>query len=188
MPRVGLLSDSHGQVHRTSAAVRLLVDHGADLLIHLGDIGGPAVIDALVVSPSSESAQAPPLTSAQSHVPASENTILETHLVFGNTDWDIRGDTRYSIALGLNVDHPAGRLVFGEQELAFTHGHGHRLMRRAIDCRVTWLCHGHTHQKADGRQGGTRVINPGALQRAVTYTVALLDTDTDQLTFHTIAR
>ena len=46
---------------------------------------------------------------------------------------------------------------------------------------VDWLLHGHTHQVRDERIGRTRIINPGALQRARRYTVGLLDTESDSL-------
>ena len=59
-------------------------------------------------------------------------------------------------------------------------------MQQALDDGVRYLCHGHTHARADGRQGPTRVINPGALFRATVYSVAVLDPETDQLHFHEV--
>ena len=35
--------------------------------------------------------------------------------------------------------------------------------------------HGHTHQAFDGTARGVRTINPGALHRAASYTVVLLE-------------
>jgi acyl-CoA thioester hydrolase len=48
MTRVGILSDSHGNVGTTARAARLLLDAGADILIHLGDIGSGEVLEALI--------------------------------------------------------------------------------------------------------------------------------------------
>ena len=45
------------------------------------------------------------------------------------------------------------------------------------------MIHGHTHRQADRREGRTRIINPGALHRAATKTVAILDTVEDELHF-----
>jgi predicted phosphodiesterase len=53
-------------------------------------------------------------------------------------------------------------------------------MERAIAEGARYLCHGHTHRQADDRQGSTRVLNPGALFRAKTYSVGLLDTEADR--------
>ena len=60
--------------------------------------------------------------------------------------------------------------------------------RAHLAAEVRYLCHGHTHTALDARRGKTRVINPGALHRAAEYTVALLDTDTDTLTFYPVPR
>ena len=43
MPRIGVISDTHGLVR--PQALRALA--GADLIVHAGDVGGPEVLDAL---------------------------------------------------------------------------------------------------------------------------------------------
>ncbi|GAB4190213.1 MAG: metallophosphoesterase [Phycisphaeraceae bacterium] len=165
MPRIGLLSDSHGRAVTTRRAVELLVQAGVDLLIHLGDVGTVEVIDELAVQQPDSRAPIP------------------ARLVFGNTDWDIVALSEYARFLGVTVDHPVGELALEQGELVFCHGHESAVMNQALGRGVRYLCHGHTHQAADQRQGHTRVINPGALCRAHRYTVAVLNTDTDQLDF-----
>ena len=160
-----MLSDSHGRAAITRQAVRVLLEQGAQVLLHLGDVGTLEVIDALVAAP-----------------PGRDQPI-ESHLVFGNCDWDSTPLHRYAVDVGVQVDHPVGRLEFHDEALVFMHGHDHRAMAKALAEPVRWLCHGHTHEKADVRRGPTRIINPGALHRAAIYTVAILETDTDQLTF-----
>jgi predicted phosphodiesterase len=44
---VGILSDSHGRHERTARAVELLTTQGTEALIHCGDVGGEAVLEAL---------------------------------------------------------------------------------------------------------------------------------------------
>ncbi len=164
MPRIGLLSDSHSRAGITRRAVKLLIDQGAEILLHLGDICSEDVIDALLV-------------------PAP----VVSRLVLGNND-DIVPMTRYALNLGLLVDHPVGRLDLGEgKSLVYLHGDDFSAMDRAIREGVTYLCHGHTHRAADARTGPTRVINPGALCRAKVYSVALLDTETDKIVFSSLA-
>jgi len=141
--------------------VRALLERGVDLLIHLGDVGTVEVIDALAVDRPDGDEQ------------------IEAHVVFGNTDWDIEGLSDYARDLDVTVDHPSGRLSFGDGVLAFCHGHEPDVLQAAITDGARWLCHGHTHRTADLRRGGTHVINPGALFRASSYTVAVLDTETD---------
>jgi len=42
--RIGILSDSHDQRQRTARAVALLVDQGAEALVHCGDLPSPGVV------------------------------------------------------------------------------------------------------------------------------------------------
>jgi predicted phosphodiesterase len=143
--------------------VELLLQRGAERLIHLGDIGTVEVIDALCVSAADGSGQLP------------------AHLVFGNTDWDLDSLEDYALDLDIRVDHPVGELALdGGQRLIYCHGHEAEPMERAIAEGARYLCHGHTHRQADDRQGSTRVLNPGALFRAKTYSVGLLDTEADR--------
>lgn len=175
MPLIGLLSDSHGRAPTTQRGVDLLLDGGAELLLHLGDVGTVEVIDALCT----------PRPGSTDPVPA--------RLVFGNTDWDVAALSAYADDLGLGVDHPVGVVDLSGRgpadlsgQLVFCHGHEHGPMAGALDDGARYLCHGHTHTCIDERRGRTRVINPGALFRADTYTVALLNTDNDELTRITV--
>ena len=165
MPRIGLLSDSHGRATATAEGAAQLAAAGAERLVHLGDVGTPEVLDAMLVPG------------------ASGGETLPGHVVFGNTDADVAGLSEHARRLGLSVEHPVGRLRFDGVELVFCHGHEGRPMNAALDEGVAYLCHGHTHRQKDQRQGPTRVINPGALFRARQYSVALLTTETDDLAF-----
>jgi len=49
--------------------------------------------------------------------------------------------------------------------------------------RPDYLLHGHSHIAADQAAGATRRICPGALSRADTLSVALLDTDSEEVRF-----
>jgi len=154
----------------TAKAVELLINENAELLVHLGDICSMSVLDALVAAP-----------------PGSEKPI-EVHLVFGNVDWDWQALSRYAQELGLVVDHPVGNLEFGDQSMIFMHGHDMAAMNRALTAQPSYICHGHSHEMRDDRVGPTRLINPGALFRAKTYTVAMLDTDSDELKFMEVGK
>jgi len=163
VPIFGLLSDSHGCLATTQRAVTVLLEVGAQVLLHLGDVGSLAVIDALV---------------AQG---------VESRLVFGNTDDDKEKMKKYAQGLGIIVDDPVGRLSLSDQrQLVYTHGDRPQIFTEAVANGVAYFCHGHTHQRADDLRGQTRVINPGALCRASQYSVALLDTDSHLLTYYPI--
>ncbi len=170
MAIIGLMSDSHGRACITQRAAEILVDGGAELLLHLGDIGGTDVIDAMLVAC------------------ADTEQVVPTRIVFGNTDWDIPGLTNYARHLDVQVDHPLGRLNLGDKPLFFTHGHDASAFRQALAPSPAYVCYGHTHKAADSRRGSTRLINPGALFRTAQPTVALLDTQADELTFLKVSR
>lgn len=169
LTRIGLLSDSHGRAGTTERAVRLLLQQGVDLIVHLGDIGSVEVIDALVDRLDERGELDPPVRA-----------------VLGNCDWDEEGLSRYAESLGVRMDHPVGRLEVDDRTVVFQHGHQDAAMEQALAGGTDYLCHGHTHRPRDERIDGCRVINPGALFRAAEYTVAVLDVSADALTFHTV--
>ncbi|MEM6750133.1 MAG: metallophosphoesterase family protein [Planctomycetota bacterium] len=158
------MSDSHGRAETTRKAVSRLMEGGAQVLIHLGDLGTVEVIDALAVDG-----------------PGGEQ--VEAHMVFGNTDWDRVELARYAESLDIRVADPHGDLEWDGARVVFCHGHEAEPMRAAVRDGAAYLCHGHTHRPENTRQSGTRVVNPGALFRASRYTAALLDTAADEVRF-----
>jgi predicted phosphodiesterase len=56
-----------------------------------------------------------------------------------------------------------------------THGDSSQELARLEAERPDYLFSGHTHKALDIHRGPTRCINPGALHRAATWTVALLE-------------
>jgi putative phosphoesterase len=159
---VGILSDTHDRLPATRAAVELLRTRGAEFLIHCGDVGGEQIIDQLA-----------------GDVPSA--------FVFGNNDWDTRGLQRYAAELGIQCLGAADELELGGKTFYVTHGDDFRALRTAIESqRYDYVLHGHTHVRRDDRVGRTRIINPGAMHRAKEKTVALLNTDSDDLTFFPI--
>lgn len=171
MKILGLLSDSHGREAITERAAKLLVEQGAEALIHLGDVGSENVLEALLVGLDESFRPRPPV-----------------HVVFGNTDWNAADLGRFATQIGITVHDTAGRLVVGGKTIVFTHGHEPQAMQQALSGgeSVDYLLHGHTHKKRDQKFGATRVINPGALYRAATHTAALLDVEQDRVTFFNV--
>lgn len=163
MINLGLLSDTHGRAQAARDGVELLLDHGADMLIHLGDVGSVEVIDALAVTYASSDQQ------------------VEAHLVFGNCDWEAKALARYAQDLGVIVHDLAGEIAVDGKRVVFTHGHVNSVMDHAIGSEADYLLHGHTHVQSDRCVNQTRVINPGALFRAKRHTVALLTPANDAL-------
>lgn len=164
---VGLLSDTHGRVERCQRAIELLKRLGAEAFIHSGDVGGEAVLDQLVG--------------------------LQAWFVWGNTDSASAEEERYAASLGLSVPpEPPLRLTLDGKRLQVFHGHEatfealeRRVLREAPPPAIDadYVIHGHTHVVRDEKIGQVRWINPGALHRASTPTVATLDLEIDELIF-----
>lgn len=153
--RIGILSDTHDQIARTSLAVRLLADAGAAILIHCGDLTQPAIVD--------------------------EFAGLKTYFVFGNNDHDESGLRRAMTWNGGICLDRAGEITLAGKKIAVTHGDSNKEFHRLAAFEPDYLLFGHSHFPTDNREGSTRFINPGALHRASDYTVALLDLEADVL-------
>ena len=158
---VGILGDTHGRVEAAEAAVAMLRKRSAEFLIHCGDVGSPLVFDQMAGIPGA--------------------------FVFGNNDWNQRAMEQYASDLGIQCLGFTGELELDGKRFVVLHGDDTRLMRRLIEQQEhDYLLFGHTHVKAERREGRVRLINPGALHRAAVKTVATLDTRSDALTFHVV--
>jgi putative phosphoesterase len=158
---IGLLSDSHGRPLIVRRAVQLFDQLGVAHTIHCGDVGGMEVFEELAGRP---------LT-----------------FVWGNTDVASNGLIAFLHTVGITPPAASPTLIeLAGRRIAVFHGHepGFEPACRAMD--VDYIAHGHTHLARDDRRGKTRIINPGALHRAATYTVATLDLLSDQLEFYEI--
>jgi predicted phosphodiesterase len=96
-----------------------------------------------------------------------------------------RGIDAYLASVGIPAPDANGTPIRadGKTILVF-HGHERAFHRALRDEAADYILHGHTHQKRNERVGRCRVINPGALHRAIPKSVATLDTTTDTVTFH----
>lgn len=158
---VGIMSDSHGRHLMARRAVELFSRLDVEHVIHCGDVGDADVFDELLGLP---------LT-----------------FVWGNTDEPHAALLAHLKATGIQPpDGVPRRVTLGGKRFAVYHGH-ERGFGRAVEAPdVDYILHGHTHCRCDDRRGAARIINPGALHRAATLTVATLDTAGDELTFHKV--
>jgi hypothetical protein len=106
------------------------------------------------------------------------------HFVFGNNEYDHPALRARAAALSLHCHDHYADLTLAAKRVALLHGHDDALLHRTTRSGdFQYVVHGHTHLRKDQRVAGTRVINPGALQRAKVKSVALLDLTTDELRF-----
>lgn len=174
---LGILSDTHGHAERAEVAVALLKRLGAAALVHCGDVGRDAVLESL--------------------------TGVPAWFVWGNCDAGDAPSERYALSLGVHVPTKIPtRIELAGRVIDVYHGHEgafERALQRAsglsdlpsdspspvapIPALPHYILYGHTHTASDEQIGTTRFINPGALHRARTYTVATLDLDHDALEY-----
>jgi putative phosphoesterase len=156
--KIGILSDSHDRVERVAAALDLFRSRAVDRLIHCGDITSPRVIERF--------------------------TDWAVDFVFGNCDWDLPGLKAAIDAIGGRLHDPFGELEVAGRRIAWLHGHDAHLFQslEAAD-HYDWLFYGHSHVHERHVTGRTHVVNPGALHRVRTPTVAIIDVALNSLEF-----
>jgi len=148
--RVGIISDTHGQVDFTRPAVRMLESLDVERLLHCGDIGSPEVVELLSRWP--------------------------TDFVFGNCDVEQRL-LRTAIERAGHVCHGEfANLTIEGVRIALLHSHDRRLFAASIGSgRYDTVCYGHTHIAAVEKRGDTLLVNPGAVYRANPHSIAILE-------------
>lgn len=156
---LALLSDTHDNAHTTKAALALLAPHQPAAYLHAGDLVDPNML-------------------------AHFAGIGPFHFVFGNNEYDHAAIRSLALSLDLHCHGDSADLTFAGKRLALLHGHDSALLHKlAHSGNYAYIVHGHTHVRRDLRLGPTRIINPGALHRAKTKSVALLDVQSDHLQF-----
>ena len=156
------MSDSHGRAGPVRQALAVLDEVGAEGIVHCGDVGGLEVL--------------------------AELAGRRCWFVWGNTD--VPGPSWRVEVEALGLPWPAGPLSFelAGKRIAVYHGHEPGFTRTLQAAEHDYLFHGHSHRREDYRAGNMRVVNPGALRRGLTKTVALLDLATDELAFLEVQR
>ncbi|GAG46476.1 unnamed protein product [marine sediment metagenome] len=146
---IGVLSDTHGDVHGTRQAVRSFESLGVEMLLHCGDIGTAEVVSLLSAWP--------------------------VHFVFGNVDQ--QAFLRGVITEAGHVCHDRfGSLTVKSKAVALLHGDDMSRLQHTIQSRQ-WdlVCHGHTHSPSQQHTSGTLVLNPGAIARTHRSCVATVE-------------
>ena len=154
--RLGILSDTHDEGARTRAAVKILQNAGAEVLIHCGDLTTASIVATCAVLPC--------------------------YFVFGNNDIDMVPVLRQAAAdHGATCLGWGGIIELAGKHIGVTHGHLNAEIRHVLNDRPDYLLSGHSHVAHDQLTGKLRRINPGALHRAREFSVAVLDLETNLL-------
>lgn len=154
--RIGVVSDTHDRGEAVGEAVRLLLEHHVELVLHCGDIESVDTVRLFKAVP--------------------------THFVFGNWDKD-RGKLAAAIKEAGGTHHDSfGAIELAGKRIAWVHSHErHQLRQLEHSDFFDYVFYGHTHVREQHRTGKTLVANPGALFRANPKTCIVLDVVTGEI-------
>lgn len=131
---IGVISDTHGQL-RPEALSAL---EGSDLILHAGDVGDPAILEAL-------------------------GRLAPVHAVYGNTDY---GALRTSLPRTALVDLGSedGRIGAAGPigPLAYVHHGDAELDLEPGSAGIALVVSGHTHRPLVEEREGVLYLNPGS--------------------------
>lgn len=151
---VGIVSDSHDNEAAVVQAVRIFRDRGVSHVIHCGDVISGSTIELF--------------------------RGFNFRVCLGNND-----SPRELAAAAERIGGayaPRLDLEIGGKRFFAAHGDWEAPLKEALDSgNFDYVLYGHTHRRDDRRVGRARLVNPGAMHRAATYTIALLDLRTDVL-------
>ncbi len=160
--KLAILSDSHDNQSSVLAALALLADIQPDQILHLGDICSPEIISVFNGQP--------------------------VRFCYGNCDWDRTALKTAVRSINCEIEYN-WQLELGNKKILACHGDRPLFLKQAIESQeFDYVFHGHSHEQRDEHFGKTRVINPGALQRAGVYSFAVLETERDELRFIELAK
>jgi predicted phosphodiesterase len=115
---------------------------------------------------------------------------LPFFMVFGNNDDYVIPEIRRKMSAMTDAVclEWGDEVELGGRRIAMTHGHLTTDIQRLLKSSPDYLFTGHSHVPGDWKVGTTRRINPGALHRAKSFSIATLDLDTDRLQFIDVPR
>lgn len=156
MTKIAVLSDSHDHLQTLEQVLEACRQAGAEVLLHLGDLVAPFMLDAI-----------------------GRRFSGPVHVVFGNND----GDGRLLQVIAFKHPHVHLHGIYAELEIAGRHialVHYPEIARRVGQSGAFDLvCYGHNHEKRLELAGAGWLLNPGelmGLKSAPTW--ALYDTET----------
>ncbi|MEM7312818.1 MAG: YfcE family phosphodiesterase [Planctomycetota bacterium] len=155
---IGIISDTHDEFDRTTAAVDQLIELGVSELFHCGDLFSEPIVETCARLPFS--------------------------FVFGNHDADMMGVLeRAAVKFGATCLEWGQLIELHGKRIAITHGHLTMDLKPLSERQPDYLLTGHFHEPSDWMENGVRRINPGALHRAERFTFATLDLEKDKVRF-----
>ena len=160
--KIGILSDTHGNLPATGKAARLFALADVDAVFHCGDIGEARVLAELA-------AVFQPLE-------------IPVYAVFGNVDAYSSDWKFFPANIGVELFGRFGEVVVDGTNVALLHSDDRARFRKTITGgEYDLVLSGHSHEIHDHMVGRTRCVNPGSAGRGMPGTCAVLDLGSGQL-------
>ncbi len=160
--KIGILSDTHGNLPVTGSAACLMAQSDVGAVFHCGDIGGSDVLAELA-------AVFQPLE-------------IPVYAVFGNVDAYSSDWKFFPTNIGVHLLGRFGEVEIAGKIIALLHSDDRARFRKTINCgEYDFVLSGHSHVVHDHAVGRTRCINPGTAGRGAPNTCAVLDIESGKL-------
>lgn len=159
--QVGIISDTHENIRLIVQAVAVFKARMTALIVHCGDIISPPVLERFAGLP--------------------------IRFVYGNNDGERSGLRKKCAELGFPEIADTITFEHAGKQFYVNHGTSAQVVQAAIETQqYDYILHGHTHEQRNEVIGRTRVVNPGALFAADSYTIAFLTPATGAVEFVTL--
>ena len=154
--KIGIISDTHDNLELTKKACDIFRDKMVDVIIHAGDFTTPEIIRLF--------------------------KEFNCRFVAGNADSDIDILNTECKNSGMECLNESCEIDAGGKKILVIHGSVVPVFREAVASgKYDYIIKGHTHYFEDYVRNNVRVINPGSLSRSDEYSIAILDTLTNEL-------
>lgn len=164
--KIGILSDTHGNVPATANAARIFAMGGVRAVLHCGDIGSADVLAELagILHPLD----------------------VPVYAVLGNVDIYSSDWKFFPTNVGVHMLGRFGEVDLDGQKCALLHSDDRARFHKVIASGdYDFVFSGHSHEVHDHTVGGTRCINPGTAGRGSPNTCAILDLASGEMTVET---
>ena len=166
--KLGIISDTHGQVDLALSAAREFIFRAVDAVIHCGDIGSYMVLTEMAS--------------------LFQTLDIPIYAVLGNCDLHHELDF-FNEVPGVNLLGHVAHLTLADRRIAVLHSDHEAHFEQLVQSdSYDYVFFGHSHTRQDDRVSKTRVINPGSAGRGMHPSCAVVDLLEDDVTFFTVRR
>jgi putative phosphoesterase len=165
--KIGIISDTHDDIHNVQNAIEIFIEEKVDWIIHAGDFIFPGVIDEF--------------KKLKNELPFS---IMIG--VLGNNDGEKLGLLKKFTELDGKLEDEFEDIVIDGLRFGICHGTSEKLREAAIKSGIyDVFIHGHTHKRREDKIGQTLVLNPGTAHKKVKSVSGLFEEEGGIIIFNT---